>query len=241
MDRGDLAEKRTAIGTGVFVNSVTDVTDQSGVTVGRQRYRVLNFRPERRPTSRSAALPHWPAPNTARPHVVVSHAPDAGIAAPVTVGEQLPTLRVPLTRTLIAAAAIASHDWEPIHHDPAAARASGLDDVFMNILSTNGFVGRFVTDWAGPDATLKAIRIRLGAPNYPGDTMELQGRVVGVESESDGREVEVSVRGANAGGNHVTGAVVVGFPTRGCRYLPEILVEPTGLQQNPASCRIVST
>ncbi len=34
----------------------------------------------------------------------------------------------------------------------------------MNILTSNGLAGRFVTDWAGPFATVRRVKIRLGAP-----------------------------------------------------------------------------
>src|SRR5207249_5162691 len=94
----------------------------------------------------------------------------------VEVGDELPPLDVPLTRTLIVATAIASRDYQDVHHDPGLAQQRGSKDIFMNILSTNGFVGRFVTDWAGPDAVLKKVAIRLGAPNYPGDTMTMTDR-----------------------------------------------------------------
>jgi hypothetical protein len=72
----------------------------------------------------------------------------------VSVGAELPVLEIPLTRTLIVATAIASRDYQDVHHDPGLAVERGSKDIFMNILSTNGFVGRFVTDWAGPDAQL---------------------------------------------------------------------------------------
>ena len=78
----------------------------------------------------------------------------------------------------------------------------------MNILSTNGFVGRFITDWAGPDATLRKVSIRLGAPNYPDDTMRMTGKVT---RKQDG-VVEVAVRGANSAGDHVTGTVELTLP-----------------------------
>ena len=42
--------------------------------------------------------------------------------ADVTVGEQLPPLAIPLTRTLIVATAIASRDYQDVHHDPDLAR-----------------------------------------------------------------------------------------------------------------------
>lgn len=128
----------------------------------------------------------------------------------VQIGDRLPELSVPLTRTLIIATAIASRDYQDVHHDPDLARMRGAKDIFMNILTTNGFVGRFITDWAGPDATLKRVAIRLGAPNYPGDTMTLSGEVV---AKDDGeRSVEVAVRGTNSLGDHVVGTVKVVLP-----------------------------
>src|SRR5205807_2153126 len=126
----------------------------------------------------------------------------------VAVGDELPPLEVPLTRTLIVATAIASRDYQDVHHDPELAQQRGSKDIFMNILSTNGFVGRFVTDWAGPDAVLKKVAIRLGAPNYPGDTMRLTGHV----SAKDEGEVELTLRGANSLGDHVSGTVRLALP-----------------------------
>ncbi|NDU77018.1 acyl dehydratase [Actinomadura sp. DSM 109109] len=107
---------------------------------------------------------------------------------------------------MIVATAIASRDYQDVHHDPSLAAERGSRDVFMNILTTNGLVDRYVTSWAGPAAVVKAIRIRLGAPNYPGDTMVLTGTVTG---RRPGGRVEVEVRGVNAIGPHVTGTVVV--------------------------------
>jgi acyl dehydratase len=126
----------------------------------------------------------------------------------VQVGDALPPLDVHLTRTLIVATAIASRDYQDVHHDTELARQRGSKDIFMNILTTNGFVGRFVTDWAGPAAVLNGVAIRLGAPNYPGDTMHLTGHV----SAIDGHVVTVDVRGANDLGDHVTGTVTVTIP-----------------------------
>jgi len=126
----------------------------------------------------------------------------------VHVGDSLPDLPIPLTTSLIVGGAIASRDFTPVHHDKSAAQAAGMQDVFMNILTTNGLVGRFVSDWAGPNALIRHVKIRLGTPNLPGDTMTLTGRVTSLEGE----EVEVEVAGKNAWGNHVTGTVRVALP-----------------------------
>ncbi|MER5716667.1 MaoC/PaaZ C-terminal domain-containing protein [Streptomyces sp. NPDC002132] len=120
-------------------------------------------------------------------------------------GDELEPLEVPVTRTLIVAGAVASRDFQDVHHDPEAARAKGSPDVFMNILTTNGLVGRFITDHFGPTAVLRRVAIRLGAPNYPGDTMVLRGTV----EEVDGRTAVVRVLGENGLGRHVTGTVTV--------------------------------
>lgn len=121
----------------------------------------------------------------------------------MNVGDQLPALEIPLSRTMIVATAIASRDYQDVHHDPDLAVARGSKDIFMNILTTNGLVDRYVTSWAGPAAVVKRVRIRLGAPNYPGDTMTLTGTVSAV----DDIRVTVDVRGENALGTHVSGTV----------------------------------
>ncbi len=126
----------------------------------------------------------------------------------VSVGDELPPLDVPITATLIVAGAIASRDYQDVHHDRDLAIERGSKDIFMNILTSNGWVGRYVTDWAGPEALLRRVDIRLGAPNYPGDTMKMRGRV---QEKQDGI-VTVEISGANNLGHHVTGTVTLLLP-----------------------------
>ncbi|MFD7291931.1 MaoC family dehydratase [Streptomyces sp. NPDC059897] len=132
----------------------------------------------------------------------------------VAVGEELPPLDIPVTRSLIVATALASRDYQDVHHDPELARARGSKDIFMNILTSNGLVDRYITGWAGPAAALRSIRIRLGAPNHPGDTMVLTGTVTAKADEDGDADgcVEIAVRGTNSLGAHVTGSVAVRLP-----------------------------
>ena len=130
----------------------------------------------------------------------------------VSVGTTLPELPIAITTTMIVAGALASRDFTPLHHDKAAAQSGGMQDVFMNILTTNGLVGRYVTDWAGPDAVLRRVAIKLGAPNLPGDTMRLAGSVRAKDEEAG--VVEVQITGTNSWGDHVTGTVTVSLPRR---------------------------
>jgi acyl dehydratase len=130
-------------------------------------------------------------------------------AAGVNVGDALPNLSIPLDRTFIMASALATRDYQPVHHDAEVARARGSKDVFMNILTTQGLVGRFVTDWAGPNAVLRRIAIKLGASNYPGDTMLLTGSVLAKRQGMTGTDLDIAVKGTNAIGEHVSGTVTV--------------------------------
>jgi len=128
--------------------------------------------------------------------------------AEIKLGDELPELRVPLTSSLIVAGAVASRDFTRVHHDKAAAQAAGMSDVFMNILTTEGWVSRFVTDWAGPDAMIRKLSLKLGAPNLPGDVMVMTGTVQAKENQ----RVVVEVVGKNAWGNHVTAKIELSLP-----------------------------
>jgi acyl dehydratase len=128
----------------------------------------------------------------------------------VNVGDALPELPIEITTSLVIGGALASRDYMPVHHDKMAAQAQGMNDVFMNILTTNGLVGRYVTDWAGVDATVKGIAIKLGTPNLPGDTMTMSGQVT-EKNDSDGI-IAIEVAGKNAWGNHVTGTIRIALP-----------------------------
>jgi acyl dehydratase len=132
----------------------------------------------------------------------------------VCVGDALPPFVLPVTSTVIVAGAIASRDFMPAHHDSAFARAQGAPDMFMNILTTNGYVSRFVTDWAGPEAMIRKIAIRLGAPAIPGQPLSFSGEIAQVSDEGDERVIEVTIRAANDLGDHATGTVVVSLPLR---------------------------
>jgi len=139
------------------------------------------------------------------------------MAAPITfdsvqTGQQLPGLDVPITASLIVAGAIATSDFSLVHHDKAHAQAAGTPDIFMNILTSNGLVQRFVNDWAGPGARIKGVKMRLGAPNFPGDVMKMSGTVANKEVIGTDRIVEVAVSGKNSLGEHVTATVRLALP-----------------------------
>lgn len=130
--------------------------------------------------------------------------------ANVTVGDELIRLDLPITRTLIVSTAIATRDYQVVHHDPSIAAERGSKDIIMNILTSNAFVGRFVTDWAGPNSFIRSVKVRLGAPNYPGDTMVITGSVTAKDDAN--KVVTVAVKGSNSMGDHMNATVEVVLP-----------------------------
>jgi len=132
-------------------------------------------------------------------------------AAPV-VGDALPVLAVPMSATRIVAGALATRDFMPVHHDREYANEQGAPDIFMNILSTNAYCSRYLTDWAGPDAMLRRLSIRLGVPVFPGSTLTFSGAVTAVTTEGAETSVEVEFRASNQLGDHATGTATVTIP-----------------------------
>ena len=116
-----------------------------------------------------------------------------------TVGTKLPELSLYGDPTFIVSTAIATRDYQDVHHDRDKAQAKGSKDIFVNILTDTGLVQRYLTDWAGPTALIKSIGLRLGVPWYAYDTVTLKGEVTGVD---DGL-VTVKVVGSNSLGDHV--------------------------------------
>src|SRR6476660_2579161 len=121
------------------------------------------------------------------------------------VGAELPAMVVPVTPTRVVAGAIASRDFMPVHHDREFANQQGAPDIFMNILSDTGYCSRFLTDWAGPDAMITNLSIRLGVPVFPGHTLTYTGAVTALHQTGALGIVEVELRAMNDLGEHVSG------------------------------------
>ena len=130
----------------------------------------------------------------------------------VRVGDVLPEMRIDVTATVIVAGAIATRDFMPVHHDRDYAQQQGAADIFMNILSDTGYCSRFLTDWAGPDAMVTRLAIRLGVPVHPGHTLVYSGSVTGTARHGDVGAVDIEFRATNEMGEHVSGTAVVTLP-----------------------------
>jgi len=125
----------------------------------------------------------------------------------------LPEWALQVTPTVVVSTAIATRDFYPVHHDRDFALRGGSTDIFLNILTTTGLVQRYVTDWAGPEAIVRAVSIRLGVPCYAGDTLTFTGRVTDDTGPGGGERV-IAVTGSCSLGNHVTGTVRLAGPAQ---------------------------
>jgi acyl dehydratase len=132
----------------------------------------------------------------------------------IRVGDAVTPMKLDVTPTHVVAGAIATRDFMPVHHDREYANTQGSPHIFLNIMTDNGYCSRFLTEWAGPEAMVRKIAIRLGVPAYADTRLEYTGTVTG-KSEVDGEGiVEVEFRATNDQGDHVTGTAVIGLPLR---------------------------
>ena len=130
----------------------------------------------------------------------------------IRVGDPITPMTIDVTATVVVAGAIATRDFMPVHHDRDYASTQGSPNIFMNILTDNGYCSRFLTDWAGPEAMVRKIAIRLGVPAYAGSMLAYTGTVTAKSQVGDEGIVEVELRATNDQGDHVTGTAVIGLP-----------------------------
>jgi len=194
--------KTTALGEGYFFTDRMEFLDQHGDLFAEALVTYFQYRPAESspPELHPAVLPE----SDPRDVDYVDIAP-----AELAEGDALPTLAIPITHELIVGGAIATQDFVRVHHSVPAAKAAGMPDIFMNILTSCGLSARYLSDWAGPGSRLRKLKLRLMAPNVPGDTMLMQGTISGLDSSADKTSVDVEFSGSNNLGPHVVGSATL--------------------------------
>lgn len=194
--------KTTALGRGYFFVEHAQYFDQNDALFAEAYITYFQYR-----AANTGSKQQAPAQATD------ACAPAAGAATPafanirrqdITAGDELPALTIPITHKLIIAGALAGQDFVDVHHNAPAAVAAGMPDIFMNILTTCGLCARYLTDWAGPGSRLQRMQLKLLAPNTPGDTMVLQGKVASITDAGPAANIEFA--GKNSLGVHVAGS-----------------------------------
>ncbi|MFN8103573.1 MAG: acyl dehydratase [Acidimicrobiia bacterium] len=128
----------------------------------------------------------------------------------VAEGDEIPAVVRPVDASLVVLGAVAaSRDVYPVHHDVEAAKAAGAPDVFVNILTSNGLMAAYVTNWCGPDWDLRSIELKLLIPAFPGQKLTTTGKIAR-KYEDDGRKLlDVEFVSETDFGPHCKGSATV--------------------------------
>lgn len=131
-------------------------------------------------------------------------------------GEELPVLTMPINMTRCVYLASATRDFSPQHSNPEYARErSRTKDVFINTPFNMGMVSRFVTDWAGPEATIRRLKVGMRGNVCAGDDMIITGTVVGKRQDGEDHLADVEVVISTQDGPMTPCSVTVALPSRG--------------------------
>lgn len=214
--------KTTGLGSGYFLTALTEFANQQGEPAGTWKFRTFHFKPrevtaeeraQHQARKEQQAKPSEPTPERSAPSAPPVRNTTTRRYQEVAVGDALPPWSIDVTTRLVVSGAIATRDFEDIHHEVAAAKRAGLKDLFMNVLTSNGLCGRYLGDWAGPDARVTGVAIRLGTPNVVGDTMTLSASVTEKQVVDGKGVITLDLRGANSLGDHVKGTATLELPT----------------------------
>lgn len=194
--------KKTALGEGYFFTDRSEYMTGDGELFAEAFITYFQYKPNGGSAPDNAGEPPAAQGDWHSDHADLD-------AASLREGDALPELAIPITHKLIVSGALASQDFVDGHHNVRAARAAAMPDIFMNILTTCGLAGRYLTDWAGAGSRIERLRFKLLAPNVPGDVMVLQGRVAQLEEEDAATRATVEFAGRNSRGFHVTGSATL--------------------------------
>ena len=206
----DISElKTTALGEGHFFTDRMEYLDQEGELFAEALITYFQYRPADTGPSAPAAQAEQAQPEQAQTGACWQTDYVDLDAGSLAEGDALPQLPIPITHKLIIAGAIATQDFIPVHHNVPAAQAAAMPDIFMNILTSCGLCARYLADWAGPASRLRKLKLRLMAPNTPGETMVMQGRITSLAKDDDKTLVSVEFAGVNSLGPHVMGSATL--------------------------------
>lgn len=128
--------------------------------------------------------------------------------ADLTVGQRLPERKFPVTRTDVVRYAAASGDFNPLHHDDAAARAAGMSGAFAHGMFSAGCLATAVTDAVGVQSLARlSVRFRAQAPLDITLASDIVVAAIGHDGEN--RTVELDCRLVADDAVVVSGAAII--------------------------------
>ncbi|WP_326724820.1 MaoC/PaaZ C-terminal domain-containing protein [Streptomyces sp. NBC_00243] len=113
--------------------------------------------------------------------------------AAAEVGAELPELLPEqIDRATLAAFAESYGDLNPIHLDPQAARAAGLDDVIAHGMLSMALLGRLLVEWA-PVEDVLSFRVSFTAVTTVPARLRCTARVKAIETVAGGRAARLAL------------------------------------------------
>jgi hypothetical protein len=130
-------------------------------------------------------------------------------------GDDLPVVRMPITVTRCAYLASATRDFSPQHHNrDYAQNRSKTKDMFLNTPFIQGMVARTLTDWGGPSAEIRRIKIAMKGNICAGDELIIQGKVTNKYQENGENRVDVDFAVCTQNGQATSAKGTLALPLR---------------------------
>ncbi|WP_396929004.1 MaoC family dehydratase N-terminal domain-containing protein [Mycolicibacterium sp.] len=194
-------QKRTRMGTGVFLEYESEYLKDSGDLVALNRNTVFNYNPENVATPRPepGIRARAARDDRVRPPRQPLDDADSGIDwnAPldfgdVTVGAEICGPILVLTYQRMVMNVAADRMFSGIHHSTAAARAAGLGDIIFNTRGLETLLETGLRRWMG----LRGRLVRLGpfkmtVPVHPGAVVQARWTVTGKRAGATGGDVDL--------------------------------------------------
>ena len=126
----------------------------------------------------------------------------------IHVGDELPTISIPITMQRLVMEAGANRDFSLIHHDRDVAQATGAPDAYMNTFFIAGMFERLLREWMGPSGRLnKILNLQMKVFNCIGDSVSFKGVVEALDTANGQASIALSSETQN--GTTVTATAVV--------------------------------
>jgi 3-oxo-4,17-pregnadiene-20-carboxyl-CoA hydratase beta subunit len=211
--------KKTRLGEGHFWTMDRLYRNQEGALVLRERMVAFGYGRQSGAAAAAGAGGGWsPAVEEVIDGARTGYRPPAfrdRLWEDVAEGEELPRLVMPITFTRCVYLASATRDFSPQHSNREYAQErSKTKDVFVNTPFNLGMVSRFATDWAGPRAVVRRMKVAMRANVCAGDDMILTGKIVRKYIADDGPCVDLEIMIATQDGPVVPCSATLVLPTR---------------------------
>jgi acyl dehydratase len=208
--------KKTRLGEGHFLSWVTTYWNEAGDPVARQTTSLFAY-------GRGGDHVSWTGGYSNAIEEAIegertgyeANVADGIFWEDVAEGDELPRLWMPINVTRCVFMASATRDFAPQHSNrDYAQERSKTKDMFVNTQFNMGMISRLLTDWSGPAATVRKIKLSMKGNVCVGDDMILTGTVARKYVEDGEHRIDVDVVISTQDGPTTPAAATLVLPSR---------------------------